>query len=310
MFSSLTAIILRVYFQPRMNTTPHHNLENQAVDAAIRGDWAKAVEANAEMLKKNKENIPTLLRLGFAYLQLKKYEESLTIYKRVLKIQPQNAIAGDYVEKIDLRKKDTKVGSTTSVILDSNIFIELPGKTKAVSLSQLGQKSTLAKLMIGEEVYLFIRKHHVEIRTESDEYIGVLPDDVGVRLMYFLENESEYQIYIQEATLSNIIVFIREISKGKKVERLVSFPVDIPGSISKVQAYQQQKRDEDQQDEKPENPEAKVAQKEVLEEDVIEAEDEKDDDVLDNELLKDLETDQKPETEILGIETDQEEEEE
>ena len=128
--------------------------------------------------------------------------------------------------------------------------------------------------------------------------------------MYFLENESEYQIYIQEATLSNIIVFIREISKGKKVERLVSFPVDIPGSISKVQAYQQQKRDEDQQDEKPENPEAKVAQKEVLEEDVVEAEDEKDDDVLDNELLKDLETDQKPETEILGIETDQEEEEE
>ena len=293
-----------------MSTTPHHNLENQAVDAAIRGDWAKAVEANAEMLKKNKENIPTLLRLGFAYLQLKKYDESLTIYKRVLKIQPQNAIAGDYVEKIDLRKKDTKVGSTTSVILDSNIFIELPGKTKAVSLSQLGQKSTLAKLMIGEEVYLFIRKHHVEIRTESDEYIGVLPDDVGVRLMYFLENESEYQIYIQEATLSNIIVFIREISKGKKVERLVSFPVDIPGSISKVQAYQQQKRDEDQQDEKPENPEAKVAQKEVLEEDVVEAEDEKDDDVLDNELLKDLETDQKPETEILGIETDQEEEEE
>jgi tetratricopeptide (TPR) repeat protein len=293
-----------------MNTTPHHNLENQAVDAAIRGDWAKAVEVNAEMLKKNKENIPTLLRLGFAYLQLKNYEQSLSIYKRVLKIQPQNAIAGDYVEKIDLRKKDTKVSSTTNVVLDSNIFIELPGKTKAVSLSQLGQRSTLAKLMIGEEVYLFIRKHHVEIRTESDEYIGVLPDDVGVRLMYFLENESEYQIYIQEATLSNIIVFIREISKGKKVERLVSFPIDIPGSISKVQAYQQQKRDEDQQDEKPENPETKVAQKEVLEEDIIEAEDEKDDDVLDNELLKDLETDQKPETEILGIETDQEEEEE
>jgi hypothetical protein len=32
--------------------------------------------------------------------------------------------------------------------------------------------------------------------------------------------------------------------------------------------------------------------------------------VLDNELLKDLETDQKPETEILGIETEEEEEEE
>jgi tetratricopeptide (TPR) repeat protein len=293
-----------------MNTTLLQHLENQAVDAAIKGDWQKAAEVNTEMLKKSKENIPTLLRLGFAYLQLKNYEQSLSVYKKVLKLQPQNAIASDYVEKIDFRKKGAKSSTNTAVVLDSNIFIELPGKTKNVSLSQLGQKSTLAKLMIGEEVFFLVRKHHVEIRTESDEYIGVLPDDVGVRLMYFLENESEYKIYVQEATLSNVIVFIREISKGKKVEKLVSFPIDIPGSISKVMAYQQQKRDEDRQEEKPENPETKVAQKEELEEDIVEADDEKDDDVLENELLKDLEGDQKQETEILGIETDQEEDEE
>lgn len=294
-----------------MNTTLLQNLEDQAVDAAIQGDWAKAVAANSEILKKNKESIPSLLRLGFAYLQLKDYNRSLTIYKRVLKIQPQNAIAGDYVEKIALRKKGAKKpDNTNSVVLDSNIFIELPGKTKAVALSQLGQKSALAQLMIGEEVYLLVRKHHVEIRIASDEYVGVLPDDVGVRLMYFLENQSEYKVYIQEATLSSVIVFIREISKGKKVERLVSFPVDIPGSISKVMSYQQQQKDDDQRDEKPENPEAKIAQKETLEEDVNEAEDEKDDDVLSNELIKDIEGDQKPETEILGIETDEEEEEE
>jgi tetratricopeptide (TPR) repeat protein len=292
-----------------MNTTLLQNLESSAVDAAIRGDWEKAVELNTAILKKNKDNIPSLLRLGFAYLQLKKYDQSLAIYNRVLKSQPQNAIAADYVEKIDLRRKNTSTNQAASIMLDSNIFIELPGKTKAVVLSQLGQKTALARLMIGEEVYCVIRKHHVEIRSESDEYIGVLPDDVGVRLMYFLENESEYRIFIQEATLSNIIVFIREISKGKKVEKLVSFPLDIPGSISRVMAYQQQKRDAEQQDEKPENPETKVIQKEVIEEDSPEEEEDKDD-VLDNELLKDLETDQKPETEILGIETEEEEEEE
>ncbi|MBP6993666.1 tetratricopeptide repeat protein [Candidatus Woesebacteria bacterium] len=293
-----------------MNTTPLQSLEDQAVDAAIKGDWAEAVNLNSEILKKHKESIPSLLRLGFAYLQLKNYDRSLSIYKRVLKIQPQNAIAGDYIEKIELRKKDTrKTGNVVSVVLDSNIFIELPGKTKAVTLSQLGQKSALAQLMIGEEVYLIVRKHHVEVRIASDEYVGVLPDDVGVRLMYFLENQSEYKVYIQEATLSNVIVFIREISKGKKVEKLVSFPVDIPGSISKVISYQQKQKDDEQRDEKPENPEAKIAQKEAQEEDG-ESDDEKDDDVLGNELLKDIEGDQKPESEILGIETDEEEEEE
>ncbi len=280
------------------------------MDSAIRGDWDKAAQLNTQILRKFKGNIPALLRLGFAYLQMNKYVQSLAAYRLVLKLQPQNSIAGEYVEKIELRKKHSPGAPRTNLVLDSNIFIELPGKTKAVTLGQLGQKSVLAKLMVGEEVYLFIRKHHVEIRTESDEYIGVLPDDVGVRLMYFLENESEYTVYIQEASLNNIIVFIREMSKGKKVEKLVSFPVDIPGSISKVMAFQQQKRDENQHQEKPENPETKVAQKEHDEEDVTDSDDDKDDDVLENELLKDIESDQKPETEILGIETDEEEEEE
>lgn len=293
-----------------MNTTLLQQIESQAVDSAIRGDWDKAAQLNTQILRKFKGNIPALLRLGFAYLQMNKYVQSLAAYRLVLKLQPQNSIAGEYVEKIELRKKHSPGAPRTNLVLDSNIFIELPGKTKAVTLGQLGQKSVLAKLMVGEEVYLFIRKHHVEIRTESDEYIGVLPDDVGVRLMYFLENESEYTVYIQEASLNNIIVFIREMSKGKKVEKLVSFPVDIPGSISKVMAFQQQKRDENQHQEKPENPETKVAQKEHDEEDVTDSDDDKDDDVLENELLKDIESDQKPETEILGIETDEEEEEE
>ncbi len=293
-----------------MNTTLLQQIESQAVDAAIRGDWDQAIQLNTQILRKFKGNIPALLRLGFAYLQMNKYVQSLAAYRLVLKTQPQNSIACEYVEKIELRKKNAPSTPRSNLVLDSNIFIELPGKTKAVTLGQLGQKSVLAKLMVGEEVYLFIRKHHVEIRTESDEYIGVLPDDVGVRLMYFLENESEYTVYIQEASLSNIIVFMREMSKGKKVEKLVSFPIDIPGSISKVMAYQQQKREENQQQEKPENPETKIAQKEHDEEDLSDSEDEKDDDVLDNELLKDVESDQKPEAEILGIDTEEEEEEE
>jgi len=179
-------------------------------------------------------------------------------------------------------------------------------------LSQLGQKASLAKLIIGEEVYLFIRKHHVEVRSKSDEYIGVLPDDVGVRLMYFLENQSEYLVHIQEATLNSVSVFIRERTKGKKVERLVSFPVDILGSISRVMAYQQQKKDDDEQTlNQNEDEHSKDDDRTNLEDDIPQDEESsKDDDVLDNELIKDAEGDQKPEVEILGINTEEEDEDE
>ncbi len=293
-----------------MNTTTLQALEDRAVDCAIQGDWEKAVSTNSEILKKSKHNIPTLLRLGFAYLKLSKYPQALTAYRQVLKLQPQNAIAGEYVEKIELRKKNASTPSISTVTLDSNLFIELPGKTKTVALSQLGQKSVLAKLMVGELVYVSVRKHHVEVRTQADEYIGVLPDDVGVRLMYFLENGSEYTVHVQEAALGNVIVFIREIVKGKKVEKLVSFPIDIPASISKVMAYQNQQKEIDQSQEKVGTVDVKPAPKDLEDDEDSEIDDEKDEDVLENELLKDLEGDHKQEAEILGIDTEEEDEEE
>ncbi|HNQ31247.1 MAG TPA: tetratricopeptide repeat protein [Candidatus Woesebacteria bacterium] len=295
-----------------MNTNAHQDLETRAVDAAIQNNWQEAVKLNEEILKQRKHDVSTLLRLGFAYLRLGKHDKSLKTYKQVLKIQPQNAIANEYVPKIELQRNHTGNSVQSEVKLDSNVFIELPGKTKSVNLSQLGQKASLARLIIGEEVYLFIRKHHVEVRSKSDEYIGVLPDDVGVRLMYFLENQSEYLVHIQEATLNSVSVFIRERTKGKKVERLVSFPVDIPGSISRVMAYQQQKKDDDEQTmNQNEDEHSKDDDRTNLEDDIPQDEENsKDDDVLDNELIKDAEGDQKPEVEILGINTEEEDEDE
>ena len=295
-----------------MNNNSIQELENIAVDAAMRFDWQSAVDSNLKMLKIQNDDVSTLLRLGYAYLQLQKYRESHDAYKKVLSFQPQNSIAADYIQKIVLRKKNGKSDETKNVVLDSNMFIQLPGKTKTVSLSQLGQKSMLAKLMVGEEVFPIVRKHHVEIRTSHDEYVGVLPDDVGVRLMYFMENNSVYKVHIQEATLANVIVFIHEADKGKKVEKLVSFPVDIPGSISKVIAHQQAEEDHPTSKDAPgirkdseptDGEDATTAEEE-------DKEDDKEEDDLEGELIKDLEGDQKPEAEILGIETEEEEEEE
>ncbi|GEM_PF-1199460 len=311
-FQTLDTYYTQSILQPLMNTNAHQDLETRAVDAAIQNNWQEAVKLNEEILKQRKHDVSTLLRLGFAYLRLGKHDKSLKTYKQVLKIQPQNAIANEYVPKIELQRNHTGNSVQSEVKLDSNVFIELPGKTKSVNLSQLGQKASLARLIIGEEVYLFIRKHHVEVRSKSDEYIGVLPDDVGVRLMYFLENQSEYLVHIQEATLNSVSVFIRERTKGKKVERLVSFPVDIPGSISRVMAYQQQKKDDDEQTmNQNEDEHSKDDDRTNLEDDIPQDEENsKDDDVLDNELIKDAEGDQKPEVEILGINTEEEDEDE
>ncbi|MFO0704276.1 MAG: tetratricopeptide repeat protein [Patescibacteria group bacterium] len=293
-----------------MNTSISiQDLENQAVDAAIRADWESAVDANKQIIDISKNNVQAHLRLGFAYLQCKKLNLSLDHYKKVLAIQPQNMIAADYVEKIKLQKSEHKKPSETNkLVLNPQTFVELPGKTKSVGLIQLGQKNVLASLIVGEQVYLSIRKRHVEIRTESGEYAGILPDDVGTRLMYFLENDSVYHVFVQEATLNNVSVFIREISKGKKVEKMASFPLDIPGSLSRVIAQQHQdeidgKKGSNSADSDKSDP---LIPETGLEDD----EEEDDDDEMGDDLIKDLGEDDKNEADLLGIETDEDEDEE
>lgn len=278
-------------------------IESQAVDAAIAQNWQIAFDLNKKIIKAEPKNIQANLRLGFAATKIAKYTDAEQAYKIVLKQQPQNQIALENLEKIELQKK-SKTTNTSNIVLDPKIFVEHPGKTKCVTLNQLGQKVMLASLSVGEEVFLSIRKRHVEVRNTQGEYIGIMPDDIGLRLTHFIEHESAYSVFVQEASLNKVIVFVRELKKGKKVERMVSFPLDIPGSIAKVQNMQTQEATEVTPQDHSQDPDHQ--------------DDEDDDDDLlgdekqkhDEDLLSDLEGSKHDDEEIIGIETEDDTDEE
>jgi tetratricopeptide (TPR) repeat protein len=281
-----------------------NELEKKAIEAALDSRWTEALKINQEIHALDSHNIPSLLRGGFAAFQLKKFDIAHDLYKKVLKHQPQSIIALEYVEKIAINKESASTHEVKHLQLDPDLFVELPGKTKAVVINQLGQRNILAKLIVGEKVNLIIRKRHVEVRNENDEYIGILPDDVGVRLIYFIEHESVYSAYIREANLSRISIFIREQSKGKKVERMASFPLDIPGSIARVMAQQTEEL-EAEQVEKPKTTETPDGL------DVATVDPDEKSDIIEDSVIADLETEDKNgEEPIMGIETDEDKEEE
>ncbi len=293
-----------------MNTNDLSNLEKSAVDFALQKNWSEALDLNSRILDLDKSNVPALLRSGFAAFQLKKLDDAHRFYKKVIALQPQNFIAIEYLEKIEVcgLSNDTSSSNPKEVDLDPNIFVELPGKTKSVSVNKLGPRNVLAKLVVGEKVILTIRKRHAEIRTMSDEYVGILPDDVGMRLTYFIEHESQYETYIHEANMNKVSVFIREKLKGKKVEKMISFPLDIPGSVARVMA-QQQSEDESDLLEKT-KPEA-AAELPIDGADPVVETEEKETDELEDGLTSELEAQEKGEDEtLLGVETEEEEEEE
>lgn len=200
-------------------------IEQNAVDAAMSLQWEEAIILNKKIIKVDPQSLSAQLRLGYAYMQLHKIPLAKQCYKKALKIQSKNSIALENMERIKILEEKGGDKQVREIMENTaGIFIEIPGKTKAVSLVTLGQKKIIARLSVGQKVILQIKKRRVEARTTNDEYIGTLPDDISCRLMFFLKNKSTYFSFIKEAIPGKVVIFIQEELKGKSVMNHVSFP--------------------------------------------------------------------------------------
>lgn len=208
-------------------------LEMYAIDAAIKANWPIAIELNIKILDIDKKNVQAILRIAFSYLQIGNYEESKKQYHKALRLQPKSTVAHQYLEKIEvLEQGKSKPQVTTN--FDPHLFIESFGKTKTVLLTNLGQKQILARLSIGQQIQLKIKKRRVEIRTDDDEYVGTLADDISKRLILFINAKSTYTAFIKEVHFTKVVVFIREDKKGKSVSHHISFPINLQKNIQQI----------------------------------------------------------------------------
>lgn len=210
-------------------------LHNEANNAALEGDFKKAIGINEAIIAEFPHDVDAHLRLGFAFMQLSDFVHSKKAYKKALKFEPLNQIAKNNLDKITILEKrgkqPLKAGESQDVVIDPNLFLNIIGKTKEVSLVNIGQADTLAHLKVGENVFFKIKKRRLEVRNKENEYIGALPDDISKRLMFFLDAKSTYSIFIKSTAKNNVDVFIREEKKGRKVKNYTSFPKNIQDDL-------------------------------------------------------------------------------
>ena len=207
-------------------------LEQHAVDAAINSDWEQAISLNKKIISHEKNNLKAYLRLGFAYIQTRHLNNAEKVYRKALKIQPKNTLAQENLDTIHiLKSRGGKKIEKQEIKLDPGMFLETPGKTKSVGLVTLGQKNVLAHLHVGQKVSLKPKKRKIEMRAESGEYIGSLPDDLSHSLYIFIKGGNEYSAYIKEVSLNRVVVFIKEDKKVKKFQKYLSFPKTIQAGI-------------------------------------------------------------------------------
>lgn len=191
---------------------------------ALSGNWAEAVKINLDIISGNSEDTDALNRLARAYWELGRVREAREATKKVLKIDPVNPIALKCIEKWK-SSEGHSTHSANSAPTDEN-FLEEPGKTKLVTLLNLGDGKIFANLDPGEEVKLFPHAHKVSINTADGRYIGRLPDDLAARLRGLIKAGNKYQVLMKSVDPKEIKVFIRELEKGEKSPGMPSFPTE------------------------------------------------------------------------------------
>jgi tetratricopeptide (TPR) repeat protein len=194
-------------------------LKTQAIQTALVGDWTKAVSLNEEILKENPEDIDTLNRLGFAYASLGNSKEAKNIYQKVLTLDNQNPIALRNLKR--LSGNASKQNGTT--IRMNNIFIEEPGKTKVIDLINVAEQKIISLLRSGELLTIQVKRMKIFILDNQKQYIGMLPDDIGKRLISFIEGGNEYEAYVKTISNHKVTVFVRETKRSPKFKFLSSF---------------------------------------------------------------------------------------
>ena len=213
-------------------------LKDKAIQAMLLGDWKNATSLNKTLLSENPKDIDALNRLAYAFTILGKIQDARSTYRKVLKLDVLNQIAIRNIKKlIDFGPRQI-AKSVSSIKGVNNIFLEETGKTKIISLVNTTQPKIIALLKTGQPVITAIKRSKIFIQDQNKQYLGVLPDDIGRRLIKLIKGGNAYEACIKSATEHNVSVFIKEIKRVSRYKNQPSFPqaADSDLGLSKAKA--------------------------------------------------------------------------
>lgn len=202
-------------------TTP---LKTLAINAALTNDWKQAEEINSQIILDNPDNIDSLNRLGFAFMKQGRYNKAKETYKKVITLDKTNPIAVKNLKRLETVSKGSKKdGVTTTHNMTTDIYIEEAGKTKTVELKNVADKKTLSVIEPGDSVFIVVKRSKIFVQSNDKKYIGMLPDNISMRLVTFMNGGNEYVACVKASDEKSVTIFIKETKKASKFKNQASF---------------------------------------------------------------------------------------
>lgn len=193
-------------------------LNDQAIQAALRGAWHTAISLNQKILDTNPNDTDALNRIAYAYAKSGQFEKACKSYKQVLKLDAYNPIASKNLSKYrqyplqtDANKSlyDSIAEKNGESAISPAMFLSDAQNTKTINLVNIAARQTLERICIGEQVYPFRKRFELQIKNSEGVYIGALPDDIGRTLIHRIEKKRLCEFYIKDIQDKAVTVFIK-----------------------------------------------------------------------------------------------------
>ena len=234
-------------------------LKDKAIQAMLLGDWKNAASLNKTLVKEDPKDVDALNRLAYAFTVLGKIQDAKSTYKKVLKLDVLNQIAIRNIKKLTGVGPKQIAKSLSSVRGVNYTFLEETGKTKIIFLVNTAQPKIIALLTTGQPVVIVVKRSKIFIQSPNGQYLGVLPDDVGKRLIKLIRGGNTYVVCIKSASEHNVCIFIKETKRASKYKNQPSFPQTADqdlalskGNRTKIKNYTDTAEDEEDHSDSPE----------------------------------------------------------
>lgn len=198
-------------------------LKDKAIQAMLLGDWENATTLNKALLNDNPNDIDALNRLAYAFTILGKIKDAKSTYKKVLKIDMLNQIAMRNIKKLTELNPKQLAKNGSSIAHFNHIFLEETGKTKIISLVNSAQPKIIAFLTTGQSVMIVTKRSKLFVQDMNKQYLGVLPDDIGRRLIKLIKGGNIYEACIKSANEHSVSIFIKEVKRASRYKDQPSF---------------------------------------------------------------------------------------
>lgn len=201
----------------------------EAIALAMDSRWEEAVVANHAILQAVPTDVDALNRLGRALMELGRYPEARGAYEKALEADPDNSIARKNLQRLAVVKAARKAVKPDAGKVAPQSFVGEEGKVGVVSLSFLAPKDVLARVAVGDEVVLKIRKPNLIVQNAKGEYLGTVESRHGLRLAKLMNGGNKYTAAIASLGQNGVKVVIREVSRHPSQVGRPSFPARAEG---------------------------------------------------------------------------------